>query len=459
MSEMTCYVCSQSDFHKLEGYHSKSTLLICKGCGNLMHQLDDARKKSLLDYYRRDYRNMPNAMELLTKHNKIAYIRRWLEKWAVERKAEAASKGTQGPLGADIGAATGYVLSFLKQVGWRVRGTEWDVLRRRFSEHYYGIPLEEELNRKEPYDLLILYHTLEHIVEPDKKLAEYASALKDDGRFLVSTPYWLETLEEQSGGALQTFDHLYHLNHINLFSKTSIQNLFRNAGLEWEWLDDTTYGQTYLLKKGQKTPIVKEDYKQVAELVQRQRQAMEVYHQRKFKKAIDLWPNFPEAWLMLIFQTYGKDPSRQQDMIESLDPNLKRHFRIQVAIAQWLTQMDRLDDAEKAWAIAFNTRPHAHALNERAKALVRLGRPLESLPLFNQAAQWDPRNWMECQDWMAKAACSVPTWDERAQMQMRDALVKQAEQEGRLKVEINHENGNADADGKREAEQVQASGV
>ena len=213
-----------------------------------------------------------------------------------------------------------------------------------------------------------------------------------------------------------------------------------------------------MLKKGKVQPIVKEDWKKVLDIVTRQREAIRFYREKKFKKAVDIWPEFPEAWINLIFGTYGKDPSRQEDMIQSLPDSLKKTWRIQTAVAQWLAQMDRLDDAQKLWGASFVLRPNASALFIQAQLLVRLGRIQEAMPLFVQAQGWDPRLWTECQDWMSKAACSIPTWDERAKIQVRDAMVAQAEKEGRVNVSLDYKgehtngngNGQAQPDGQRE---------
>ena len=424
---MKCCICGSENWHRLEGAHSESLIVVCKECGLLGHYVDQERRGKMLAYYKTQYRQLPDHHELLTKHNKLRYVQRWLGEYL---------QGKKNLLCGDVGAATGYVLSFLKQLGHRVRGSEWDLLRRRFSEHYYGIPLEEQLNTKEPYDLLLIIHTLEHMIEPDKRLTEYVSALKDDGRLLISCPYWLETLEEQSGQPIQTFDNLFHKDHINLFTREALKNLFRKAGLAIEREDVQTYGQTYLLKKGKPSDIVKEDWQQVADKLLKQKDAMRLFHERKFKKAVDVWPAFPEAHLQLILGTYGKDPGRQEDMFSALPEPCKQNHRIRAAIAQWLTQMGKLDDAKKAWEMTFQTRPHPQFLMECGRVLVRLGRPKEALPLFAAVCQWDPRQWPECQNWMAKAACSIGAWDEQAKEQIKEAMLKQALETGAAKIEL-----------------------
>ena len=433
---MRCYSCdTDENWHKLEGYHSKSLIVVCKECGNLCHYIDDKRREEILGYYRRQYRpHAPGHFEILTKNNKINYIRKWLMPFMA---------GKKDLLCGDIGAANGYVLNFLKQHGHRVRGSEWDVIRRRFSEHYYGIPLEEEISRKEPYDLLIMVHTLEHILEPDKKLSDYASLLKPEGRMLVSTPYWLDVLEEQSGTPMQAFDNLFHKDHVNLFSQNQLQNLFRKAGLVAEFCDFTTYGQTYIVWKGGATGIVKDDWKKVSDAVTKQKVAMQLYHEKKYKKAIDVWPDFPEAHISLIFGTYGKDPGRQEDMIASLPEKVRGNHRLMWAVAHFLTQYDKLPEADQAWSKAYDIRPHAVPLMERGKILCRLGRHLDALPLFSAVGAWDPRMWPEAQDWMGKAACAVPTWDERARSEAKEALFKKADDAGAVKIELEHDNGHS----------------
>ena len=45
-------------------------------------------------------------------------------------------------------------------------------------------------------DFISMYHTFEHFMEPNKKLELYVSLLKDDGVMLISTPEWLNLLDE-----------------------------------------------------------------------------------------------------------------------------------------------------------------------------------------------------------------------------------------------------------------------
>ena len=219
---MTCYVCGEKNWVELKGVHSQSTLVVCKPCGNLAHLLEPTYEKDILEYYRKEYRKAPTSVNIITTNNKLFYIDFFLRDFLKDKKDLVCG---------DMGAATGYVLAWLKRLGHKVTGSEYTVTFRRVAEHFYGIPLTEELRRDWSYDLIILYHSLEHMVEPDKKLSSALEILQPEGRLLISTPFWLENIDNAGGEPCQSFDQLYHKNHINLFSKNQLKNIFRKLGL------------------------------------------------------------------------------------------------------------------------------------------------------------------------------------------------------------------------------------
>ncbi|MBI4114624.1 MAG: class I SAM-dependent methyltransferase [Candidatus Niyogibacteria bacterium] len=88
----------------------------------------------------------------------------------------------------------------------------------------YDVDVDLEPGKK--FDVIISTHTFEHIVDGDAVLAKLLSHLKDDGVLLLATPD-VEGYLEQYCGPYNWFD----LEHINHFSKTSIQNFVKNKHL------------------------------------------------------------------------------------------------------------------------------------------------------------------------------------------------------------------------------------
>lgn len=431
---MKCYICDETDWVSLSGAHRQAKMQVCKKCGNLCHEVEPVDEAKLKDYYRRNYKPVLGIPSLVTTNNKLQYIGAILGPHL---------EGKKGLVCGDIGAATGYVLDWLRRQGHRVYGSEWVINNRRLSEHFYSVPLAEDLPDKK-YDLLTMYHVLEHLIEPDVKLSKYADMLGPDGRFFISTPKWLGLLEEESGTPIQgkaprdtaqgSFDELFHKNHINLFTTRSLRNLFNKAGLTVVDENLDAYGQTYVLRRGEKKPIEPEDWQQVLDKVNKQRLALELYFQQKFVEAVKAWPPFPEAWGALIFGLYGKDPERQADMLQKVDPQARGSWRFMVAEAQWLARMERLEEAVNLANAILKKRYMADVLYFVAECLTRMGKYQEANSAFARVAELHPHRWDQCYTWIVSNCTKMPTWDEKAEAQLREVLFQRAKDSGQVKL-------------------------
>jgi tetratricopeptide (TPR) repeat protein len=431
---MVCYVCSEDKWHKLPGLHSQSVIQVCKGCGNLCHEVDPNRQQKMDEYYRKSYRKKVSASNLITATNKIQYIRMFLDDYLKDKK---------GLLVGDVGAATGYFLNEMKRRGHRVTGSELTTTFRRVSEHFYGIPLTEELTPKHKYDLISMYHVLEHIPEPDKALLKYREMLSENGCMFISTPFWLSFYECQDGTpffneerttAQHGFDHVFHKDHINLFSLHSLPNLFRKTGFTVVKDNSETYGQSYLIKPGNIVDILPEDWQAVVETVTRQRQAMELFFIGKYNEAVKAFQDFPEAHCQLIFKVYGKDPDRQQDMLNELPDRIKNHHRVLAAQFVWLKQYNRLDEALETAQRLMAIRPNVQILFNVAEIYSMQGKYQDSMKIYAQVAMMHPYKWQECYDEIIANASQMPTWDEKGIQVAKETIFKQAMDSGKVKI-------------------------
>lgn len=429
---MTCYTCDADDWHKVPGLHSQSLIQICKKCGNLCHEVATDRQQKMADYYRKEYRKTVTSTNLISGENKLQYIRMFLEDHL---------KGKKNLLIGDVGAATGYVLNEMKQRGHRVTGCEYTTNYRRFSEHFYGIPLTEELTPKHKYDLIIMYHVLEHIPEPDKLLAKYRGMLAENGCMFISTPYWLSYLETQDGTGFfsqgptsqHAFDHVFHKDHINLFSLVSLPNLFKKVGLTVIKDNSTCYGQSYLVKAGNTAEIYPEDWQTVLETLARQKQALELHSIGKYNEAVKAWPDFPEAHCMLIFRTYGKDPDRQADMLAQLPKHLREHQLVLNNEFRWLKQYGRLDEALEVGSKIMSIRPNVAVIDGAAEIKGLQGKYKEAAHLYSQLARMHPYKWQDCYDNICRDLSNLPAWDEEATRVAKETIFKKALEEGQVK--------------------------
>lgn len=127
----------------------------------------------------------------------------------------------------DIGCGTGDFLFACKQKGWNVTGIEPSSLARSNAERKFGIiPLNsnklfELVDIK--FQVITLWHVLEHIYELDKTIMQIKSLLDKDGTLIVAVPNcnsWDAKKYGQYWAAWDVPRHLYH------FKKSDIETLF-----------------------------------------------------------------------------------------------------------------------------------------------------------------------------------------------------------------------------------------
>jgi len=415
--KMNCVICGGAEFHELGEMHRSKTLRICKTCGAVGHKPNPEGEAKVLDFYRKDYRKMPTSGNLITTGNKLNYIVKFLADFLKDKK---------GLVCCDVGAATGYLPNWLRRIGHKATGTEYTITFRRFSEHFYGIPLTEEIDKKRKYDLISLYHVAEHMVDPVAKLKEYRDCLTDSGVIFISVPFMVDCFDEQSGAYTSNFNDIFHENHLHALSVTACKNMFRVAGLEVIKEDLTTYGQTYLVKKAEATQPAVEDWKAVLKKLESMKSASDLFQQGKFKEAANIYPNYPDAVIGHIMQTCGKDNIRQQDEWNAIkDKPVFKNFKTLSAYAAWLMQQERRQEADQAFDVVLNMRLSPDIIYFKAQNMALMGQHKAALGLFVKAGEMMPHQWGSMMNWAAKMASSIPTWDEKAVAELKEAMYQQ----------------------------------
>lgn len=131
----------------------------------------------------------------------------------------------------DIGAGTGdFVLSCKKQMHWETTGIEPNEKARQLAEKKQIRLLKNYNDLKEKsFDVITLWHVLEHIPDLENEIQKINSLLKEDGILIVAVPNyksWDAQHYKQFWAAYDVPRHLWH------FSKTSIQKIFTPKGFQ-----------------------------------------------------------------------------------------------------------------------------------------------------------------------------------------------------------------------------------
>lgn len=130
----------------------------------------------------------------------------------------------------DVGCGTGDFLLTCKNKGWKVTGVEPNAKAKITSEHKLtgesGSEIYSEIKQLKPeaqFDVITLWHVLEHVPNLDVYISTLKSLLKPKGILIVAVPNFRSydaNYYKQFWAAYDVPRHLWH------FSKKSIQRLF-----------------------------------------------------------------------------------------------------------------------------------------------------------------------------------------------------------------------------------------
>ncbi len=168
--------------------HETFELFRCRECGMIFTQ-DVPVEAEAGDYYRsEDYISHSDTRKGLMNN---LYHR--VRKFMLHRKLKLVRHLTKGRNLLDIGCGTGYFPAYMKQKGYNASGVEISPEAREFGIRKFDleiIPPGKFLTGTENgvYDVITLWHVLEHLYDPGKYLDRIYGALKDDGVLIIALP-------------------------------------------------------------------------------------------------------------------------------------------------------------------------------------------------------------------------------------------------------------------------------
>ncbi|NIM90466.1 MAG: methyltransferase domain-containing protein [Candidatus Aminicenantes bacterium] len=145
------------------------------------------------------YTNPQPERGLIEEHYQEEYYREWMEKqmekripmWK-KRLKEITQYKNKGHL-LDVGCGIGTFLKLAKEEGFGISGTEISEYASRYVKENLRIDVLrgdiEELDfPPESFDVLTMWHTLEHLPNPKAALKEINRILKREGLLVIATP-------------------------------------------------------------------------------------------------------------------------------------------------------------------------------------------------------------------------------------------------------------------------------
>ncbi|QWX83641.1 class I SAM-dependent methyltransferase [Cellulophaga sp. HaHaR_3_176] len=153
-----------------------------------------------------------------------------VKKINLKNKLKIVQNHTSGKKLLDVGAGTGDFLLVAKENGWIVNGVEPN-LKANGKASEKGLHLKTVLEdfSNEKFDVITLWHVLEHVPNLTEQIKKLSNLLEEDGTLIIAVPNFksFDALHYKNFWA--AFDVPRHLWH---FSKTSISKLFQKEDIQ-----------------------------------------------------------------------------------------------------------------------------------------------------------------------------------------------------------------------------------
>jgi len=225
-----CPVCEQTshkDLYKLDN----GKLITCKNC-QLAFYVPRPTSEELADFYdqqsyREDYTQSIMSSQDFTK-NRYQELKRIIAKY----HPDLLKQNSKSFL--DIGCGLGNLLQFAIADGWQITGTELspiaaDQADKKIRNHILVGDISALDLPENSFDLITIYHVIEHLIDPILTLEKLQKLLKPDGILFIETPN-LNSLGARFRG--KNWSNIIPPEHINYFNSKSLGNSLEIAGFD-----------------------------------------------------------------------------------------------------------------------------------------------------------------------------------------------------------------------------------
>jgi 2-polyprenyl-3-methyl-5-hydroxy-6-metoxy-1,4-benzoquinol methylase len=214
----------------------------CKNCGLLFTEPRPSQNEIGKYYQSEEYYSH--------QENKIGFIPKLYEtvksinlKNKYKMATERLTKGNV----LDIGCGVGDFLHTMEAKGWKTTGIEPSedaktIARQRINATIVS-PKEINQLQDESYDLITMWHVLEHIDDIKEEIKQLQRLLRKGGRLLLALPNFKSYDAMYYKEYWAAYDVPRHLNH---FCKASINNVFKNSKLKLTKTTKLTWDAYYI---------------------------------------------------------------------------------------------------------------------------------------------------------------------------------------------------------------------
>ena len=209
---------SHEDFHICE----------CLNCG-LLYTMPRPSKEKIGTYYKSEeyYSHQENKRGFVPKlYEKVKTVN-------LRNKYKMATCGKSIGKLLDIGCGVGDFIHTAEQKGWECLGVEPSEDARQIAQRRIKAKIvqSEELEQVPDgsFDVITMWHVLEHVDDLKWQVEQLQRLVKLDGRIVIAVPNYKSYDGQYYQNLWAAYDVPRHLNH---FNRTTIVKIFKTKGLD-----------------------------------------------------------------------------------------------------------------------------------------------------------------------------------------------------------------------------------
>lgn len=246
MEELSaCPICNSLNFNDLiecddhTVSHETFKIVECESCGFAFTNPRPGENEIGPYYQSEDYISHSNASNGL-----VNTLYQMVRKHALKSKYKLIFSITGKPASLlDYGSGTGEFLHTMQNGGFDVQGLEPspDAKNQAIKNYNLKIQSPDELKNlpSESFDVVTMWHVLEHVHQLKPTLAELKRVLKKNGYLFIAVPNrnaWEEKVYKKNWAAYDVPRHLYHFNSPQILALVEEQgmNLVKYKGMPFD---------------------------------------------------------------------------------------------------------------------------------------------------------------------------------------------------------------------------------
>ncbi len=215
---------------RLAGLPGTFMVVACQNCG-LVRQNPRPAWESLQHYYRDDYVSHVPIID-----DEPSRWRRLDRRWGMSKLLRAVERVQKGGRLLDVGAGTGIFLAEAKRRGrWDVTGVEPSGRAAAYARERLNVPIFESLFPNpeldllpESFDVITMWHVVEHLGDPLGSFREVHRLLRPGGWFVFAIPNY-ESWDARLFGRYWVGWDLPR--HLFAFPRPALEDALRSCGL------------------------------------------------------------------------------------------------------------------------------------------------------------------------------------------------------------------------------------